>query len=165
MTGPSEASGRAEIDEASNGGRMSTGFQVTFDAANPERLGQFWAAVLGYVQQPPPTGFESWDAALDAWNVPADQRDSMYAIVDPDGEQPRLLFQKVPEGKVAKNRVHLDVNVGGGSKVPVAEQRQRIYAKRDQLIAAGATVFRESEEYGEFVIVMQDPEGNEFCLQ
>ena len=94
--------------------RVTTGFQVTFDAGDPEGLGRFWGQVLGYIEQPPPTGYASWAAYLDSIDVPADQRDSMYAVVDPDGRLPRLLFQRVPEGKTAKNRVHLDVNVGAG---------------------------------------------------
>ena len=77
-------------------------FQVTFDTANPESVGRFWAAVLGYVEQPPPDGHPSWNAFLDAMDVPADERDTAYAVVDPAGKRPRLLFLKVPEGKTAK---------------------------------------------------------------
>ena len=48
--------------------------QVTFDCADPAGLAGFWAEALGYVLQPPPPGFDSWDAALDAWGVPADHQ-------------------------------------------------------------------------------------------
>lgn len=144
---------------------MGIPVQVTFDCADPDRVAEFWALALDYKFQEPPEGFATWEDYAIANNIPPEHESKSSAVVDPEGKGPRLYFQKVPEGKVAKNRVHLDVNVGGGSAFSVAEQRQRIYAKRDQLIAAGATVFRESEEYGEFCITMQDPEGNEFCLQ
>jgi hypothetical protein len=142
---------------------MSESFQVTFDAANPERLGQFWSEVLGYVMQPPPEGFDSWDAFLDSVNWPADQRDAMYAIVDPENSKPRLLFQKVPEGKTAKNRVHLDINVGAG--LPPDERKTAVRTRADEIVALGATELRTAEENGEYWIVLQDIEGNEFCLQ
>ena len=61
-----------------------------------------------------PAGFDSWDAALDAWGVPAEHRNDNAALVDPDGAGPRLYFQKVPEPKTAKNRVHLDLRAAAG---------------------------------------------------
>ncbi len=144
---------------------MGIGVQITFDSADVDAQARFWAAALDYVLQPPPDGFESWDAFLDSIDVPADQRDIMNAVVDPEGRGPRLLFQKVPEAKAAKNRVHLDVNVGGGREVPDAERRSRVEAKVDELTGLGAVEVRRAEERGEFWIVMADPEGNEFCLQ
>ena len=143
---------------------MSTRFQVTFDAADPPALARFWAAVLGYVEQPPPPGFDTWDAFLDSIGVPADQRDIKAALVDPDGVGPRLFFQKVPEPKTAKNRVHLDVNVGVGI-TDRAEHDRVVRSKADEFTALGATKLREDEEFGEFWIVLADPDGNEFCLQ
>jgi Glyoxalase-like domain len=143
---------------------MSVGFQVTFDAADPLQLGRFWAEVLGYVDQPPPAGFDSWDAFLDSIGVPAEQRDGRWAVVDPDGVRPRLLFQKVPEDKIAKNRMHLDVHVGAGI-ADSGERRRTVRARADQLVGLGANELREAEELGEYWIVLQDPEGNEFCVQ
>jgi hypothetical protein len=134
---------------------MAAPVQVTFDAHDPLTLARFWAAVLGYVDQPPPDGFDSWDAFLDSVGVPADQRDTRWAIVDPDGAGPRFFFQKVPEGKTAKNRVHLDVNLG----------KDRLDAKDAELVALGATEHGRREELGSSWVVMRDPEGNEFCLQ
>ena len=142
---------------------MSTGFQVTFDALDPERLGGFWAEVLGYVEQPPPEGFDNWDAFLDSIGVPADQRDSAYALVDPSGQRPRLFFQKVPEPKAGKSRVHLDVNVGAG--LPVGSRRSAVRVRAEELVKHGATEVREYAENGEYWIVLTDIEGNEFCLQ
>ncbi len=144
---------------------MAVPIQVTFDCADPEALAKFWADVLDYILQPPPPGFASWDGFLDSIGVPDDQRDTMSAVVDPAGSGPRLLFQKVPEGKTAKNRVHLDVNVGGGRDAAVHERRARVDAKADALGARGATELRRADLNGEYWIVMQDPEGNEFCLQ
>ncbi len=76
-------------------------FQVTFDCADPQRVARFWCEVLGYVVPP---SLEEHAAG---------QR-SAFACVDPSGTGPRLYFQRVPEGKVVKNRVHLDVRVGVG---------------------------------------------------
>jgi hypothetical protein len=88
------------------------------------------------------------------------------AIVDPDGVGPRIWFQPVPEGKVVKNRLHLDLDVGGGRGAPLAARRDRVDAEADRLVAAGATRFRVLSEEGvdHYGVVMQDPEGNEFCL-
>jgi hypothetical protein len=143
---------------------MAVGFQVTFDAADPEALGRFWATVLGYIEQPPPDGFASWDAFLESIGMPEDQRDTGYAVVDPDGIGPRLFFQKVPEKKASKNRVHLDVNVGGRG-LPETELLAILDGKARELVEAGATEERRMDEDGQYWIVMRDPEGNEFCLQ
>jgi Glyoxalase-like domain len=142
---------------------MTTGFQVTFDAAEPQQLARFWAEVLGYIRQPPPGKFATWDEFLDSIGWPADERDGFDAIVDPDGKAPRLFFQRVPEGKTAKNRVHLDVNVGAGLEGD--ERRARVRARADEIVALGATELREATERGEYWIVLRDIEGNEFCVQ
>src|SRR5450759_4733181 len=90
--------------------------QVTFDCADPGALAGFWCEVLGYQVQPPPAGFDSWDKALDAWGVPPQEHNSRSAALPPEGESgPRLFFQRVPEGKTAKNRLHLDVRAAPGS--------------------------------------------------
>jgi Glyoxalase-like domain len=145
---------------------VATSFQVTFDAHDPRRLGDFWAAVLGYVDQPPPGDFPTWEAFLDARGVPEAERDRAWSVVDPDGVGPRLFFQRVPEGKTAKNRMHLDVACSGGLGVPAEERRQRVEARAAELVELGARRVRGPvEEMGSLWIVMQDPEGNEFCLQ
>jgi len=134
---------------------MANGFQVTIDAASPRALGAFWCEVLGYVEQPPPPGFDTWEDALDAFGVDRSDPDRAFAIVDPEGRGPRVFLQKVPEGKTAKNRVHLDVNVG----------KDAMHAKAEELVALGATHVAEHEEPAGHWITMLDPEGNEFCLQ
>ena len=141
-------------------------FQVTFDAHDPGALSRFWCQVLGYEIDAPPPGFDSGDAALAAFGVPEDQRNNASACHDPSGARPRLFFQKVPEGKTAKNRLHLDVRAAPGVEDP-AERMAAFEAECERLVALGATRVARHEPdppmSGGF-IVMQDPEGNEFCL-
>ncbi len=146
---------------------MATSFQVTIDCDDPASLSAFWATALGYQLQDPPTGFATWQDFLKAQNVPEHLWNSASAVIDPQGTGPRIFFQQVPEPKVTKNRVHLDVNVGGGRNVPLEERRQKVYAEVERLVAAGATKVesRNHQAMGEFWVVMTDPEGNEFCLQ
>ena len=139
--------------------------QVTFDCADPAALSAFWAEALGYVVQPPPPGFDTWDAALEAWGVPPEARNSRSAAVDPDGKGPRLFFQQVPEGKAAKNRVHLDVRAAPG--LQGEERMAALEAEAERLVALGATRVERHEPAPPMAfghIVMQDPEGNVFCL-
>jgi hypothetical protein len=143
----------------------TTTIQVTYDCADPDRLASFWAEALGYRMQEPPEGYATWPAFLAAQGIPEDQWNSASAIVDPEGRGPRLYFQRVPEAKVVKNRVHLDLNVGGGGHVPLEERRGRVNAAVERLRGLGATQLRPVEERGEYWVVMSDPEGNEFCLQ
>lgn len=118
--------------------------------------------MLGYVPPSPPDGFATWDDANAA--LSPERRDAWFACSDPDGVGPRLFFQRVPEGKVVKNRVHLDVRVGTG--LVGAERLATLEAERDRLVALGATCVRVmlADEEDESCIVMQDVEGNEFCL-
>jgi hypothetical protein len=144
---------------------MATGIQVVIDCADPDRLAGFWASALGYKLQDPPDGYATWEEFLTAVGVPEDQWNKASAVVDPDGAGPRFYFQRVPEGKVVKNRLHVDVNVGGGPSTPIDERKKRVDAEVERLKGEGATVFRPMEERDEYWVVMQDPEGNEFCLQ
>ncbi len=137
-------------------------FQVTFDCADPERVARFWCEVLGYVVPPPPEGFATWDDFDRA--LPPEQQGSAFACVDPTGVGPRLFFQRVPEGKVVKNRVHLDVRVGTGL---VGEERLAVIeAEGARLLELGATkvLLQLADEDNESCLTMQDIEGNEFCL-
>lgn len=136
--------------------------QVTFDCANPRAVAEFWKAVLGYVDPPIPLGFESWDA-FDA-SLPVESQGSTWACQDPDGVGPRLFFQRVPETKAVKNRLHLDVRVGvgltGGERVSALE------AEAARLEALGARRLRllPADKDNEACLLMQDIEGNEFDL-
>jgi Glyoxalase-like domain len=136
--------------------------QVTFDCAEPERVARFWCEVLGYVVPPPPEGFATWDDFDRA--LPPEDQGSWFACVDPSGVGPRLFFQRVPEGKVVKNRLHLDVRVGTGL---VGEERLAVLeAECARLVALGAVRVRllPADDENESCIVMQDIEGNEFDL-
>jgi hypothetical protein len=144
---------------------MATPIQIVFDANDPARLAEFWELALGYVMQPPPEGFESWDDWATATGIPEENWNDARALVDPDGTGPRIFFQRVPEGKVAKNRVHLDVNAGGGHGTPADERRRRVDSEVERLIDAGASVIGPMEQRGEYWVVLRDPEGNEFCVQ
>ncbi|MBM7489305.1 hypothetical protein JOD64_000527 [Micromonospora luteifusca] len=126
---------------------MATFWTVGFDADDPQRVAAFWALALGYVEEP---GFDEPDSA---------------SIIDPDGRGPAIAFLKVPEGKSAKNRVHIDIRVAGPGPGGMGERARLIGQRVPELVAAGATVVRE-QWYGDVLghVVMQDPEGNEFCV-
>jgi len=143
---------------------VATPIQVVIDCADPTALAPFWAAALGYIVQPPPEGHASWEAFLHESGVPETEWNALSAVVDPDGSGPRILFQRVPEPKIVKNRVHLDVNAGGRDETD-DERRRLVVRTVERLETLGATVYREFEERGEHWVVMQDPEGNEFCVQ
>jgi catechol 2,3-dioxygenase-like lactoylglutathione lyase family enzyme len=152
---------------------MSRHIQVTFDAHDPRALSTFWRDVLGYVHPSPPgvdlpegaDPLAAWDDFLAQVGVPEDQRNTRSAIEDPDGDGPRLFFQQVPEDKVVKNRVHLDVRAA-----PDLEGDERMAALEtecDRLVSLGAARVRRFDPQQPMTaghIVMHDPEGNEFCL-
>ena len=144
---------------------MSTSVQIVFDTADPDREARFWAEALGYQIQPPPEGFDSWEAFLRAQGIAEERWNEASAITDPDGNGPRIFFQRVPEGKTAKNRMHLDLNASGGRGVPLEERKRQVDAAVVRLRAAGATDQRGAiEKDGEYWVRMNDPEGNEFCV-
>jgi hypothetical protein len=166
---------------------MSRDVQVTFDAADPLAQARFWAEVLGYVIPGPPgvtladgeDPIEAWLGFLESVGVPADQRDRASAIEDPDGTRPRVFFQKVPEVSPPelrtppqeglsrpKNRVHLDVRAAPGIEGS-DERMAALEAECERLVALGARRVRRSEPappMSKGFIVMEDPEGNVFCL-
>lgn len=144
---------------------MTVEFQVTFDCADPATLAAFWAEVLGYRLQEPPPGFDSWDAALEAFGIPEERRNDASAVIDPDGHGPRIFFQRVPEGKTVKNRVHLDVRAAPG--LSGDERMEALETEAARLVGLGATRVARHDRQPPLQaghIVLQDPEGNEFCL-
>jgi catechol 2,3-dioxygenase-like lactoylglutathione lyase family enzyme len=134
--------------------------QVTFDAADPHALAAFWAAVLGIEVE---DHADFVDQLVADGRMPPEERvevggraafRDVAACRDPSSTEPRLYFQRVPEGKTAKNRVHLDIRVEPDSKA----------AEVDRLTALGARLIDTSDDRGPLTYVMRDPEGNEFCL-
>ena len=93
---------------------------------------------------------EFWTAAL---GYRVDGGVAQYrALVDEAGTGPKLLLQRVDEAKSAKNRLHLDLHV------------KDVEAEAARIEALGATRVRRVDEFGFFWIVLNDPEGNEFCI-
>lgn len=99
-----------------------------------------------------------------AQGVPETMWNAWNALIDPDGRGPRLLFQRVPELKPGKNRLHLDVYLSGDKDASAEQRRASIQAAAERLRGLGATIGPALEEHGVYWIVMQDPEGNEFCV-
>lgn len=126
---------------------MTTPWTLGCDANDPHRLADFWAKALGYIAEP---GYDDPDGA---------------SIIDPEGKAPAIGWLRVPEGKSAKNRLHIDIRVAGEPPWDMSERERLIRARVPELVALGATVVRE-ENYGEALghVVMLDPEGNEFCV-
>ena len=144
---------------------MATPWGITFDCANARVLADFWKVALGYVDAPPPTGWDTWADWARHFDVPEDEWDDGASLVDPDGAQPPISILKVPEPKTAKNRLHIDLRVAGGRHVDQAVRRERILRMVQRLVAAGGTVVREDMFDGHLDhVVMADPEGNELCV-
>jgi hypothetical protein len=142
---------------------MYTKIQVVFDAAEPEKLAEFWGLALGYVAEPPPEGFASWEEFAGSAGIPESDFGDQASRIDPAGAGPRLYFQRVPEGKTAKNRVHLDVRVAG--REVRGEERKRLVSEHvERLVQAGGSLAWETDDVRGSAVVMRDPEGNEFCV-
>lgn len=144
---------------------MPVRFQLVVDCASPDALARFWGAALHYVPEPPPAGSATWDDHYRALGVPEEELGGgVDSIVDPTGEGPRIWFQVVPEVKSVKNRLHLDVDAGGGRSTPLGVRRERVEAEVDRLVACGAVRGRTSAPDGidHYAVAMTDPEGNEF---
>ncbi len=109
---------------------------VTIDCADPDRLATFWAAALGYVHDPVGAGWAR--------------------LLHPERTLPDLVFQRVPEGKVGKNRVHLDLAAEGVTRLEEQRRLEGLGATHVRLVDDG-----DPEDVHE---IMLDPEGNEFCL-
>jgi len=140
-----------------------TKIQVVFDAADPAKLAAFWKLALGYDYEPPPEGYATWEDFGHAIGLPEEEFGDRAALIDPGGEGPRVYFQRVPEGKSAKNRVHLDVRVAG--REVRGDERQRLVEEQVTLLAdAGACEAWRVSGPGGSCVVMRDPEGNEFCV-
>ncbi len=133
---------------------------MTFDAADPHIPAGWWAELLHYRVEDSHdlvTRLLADGAIAEAEAVRIDDRLFLAGAVaarDPKGRGPRLFFQRVPEPKSAKNRVHLDVPVEAGQ---LDDEVRR-------LVASGASLTGYNTYPGHRAAVMRDPEGNEFCL-
>jgi hypothetical protein len=146
---------------------LATLRDLVFDAAHPASLARFWAAALDGYRVAPYDDAEI--ARLAALGI-EDVEDDPSVLVEPeDGVGPRYWFQRVPEGKRAKNRFHMDLVVGaadaGGSEAAddadaEAADAEAADAEVARLVGLGAVVVA---DHGELV-TMKDPEGNEFCV-
>ena len=126
---------------------------MSFDAEHPEQLMRFWCQVLDYQIEPLT---EQARAELQAMGLDPEASGRFFAAaVDPAGTGPRLLAQRVPERKTAKNRLHLDVHV---------DRPEEVAAQVRRLVALGATHQATHDEHGTHWAVLTDPEGNEFCV-
>ncbi|HEV8565073.1 MAG TPA: VOC family protein [Actinomycetota bacterium] len=124
---------------------------IVFDCADAAPLARFWASALG------------WDVApydedelerLAAKGIYDPEEDPSVMVEPPEGSDlPTLFFTEVPEEKVVKNRVHLDLAA-----------TDELEDEVERLESLGATIRNWAEEDGGVWCVMHDPEGNEFCV-
>ena len=151
---------------------MGVNYQLVIDCTDPERLARFWAAALGYVLEPPPEGFVTWDDFRRDIGLPDSELGiGADSIIDPRGNGPRIWFRVEPDAKVVKNRLHLDVHASGGAgttdrSVPLATRIQRVDAEAKRLTDLGATFTGAMSADGldHYAVGMKDPEGNEFDI-
>ena len=144
---------------------MATLGNITFYADDPRALAHFWAAVFGYPAAE--WGEDDRRTLLDAGLEPEDL-DKRAVAEDPEGKGPRLYFHHADGPKHERNRLHLDINVARGPEDPPSDE-DKLDAEKDRLVALGASVVRLVDQtwggWRERYYQMQDPEGNEFCLQ
>jgi hypothetical protein len=125
--------------------RMARLHDVVFDSHHPASIARFWAAVLDDYEVAPYDEAEL--ARLRSQGI-GDPEDDPNVLIEAPNVQPRIFFQLVPEQKVVKNRVHLDLRCDS------------VEAEVQRLRELGANVVAECETH----LVLRDPEGNEFCL-
>ncbi|WP_255949012.1 VOC family protein [Streptomyces odontomachi] len=152
-------------------------WQLTIDANDPPLLARFWARALDYQPAPPAEPRTTWNAHY------RDRLEGAPAftdrIFDPAGLRPPIWFQQVPEGKAGKNRLHLDLYpTGRDDSLPLEQRAEIVDAKVDELVEGGARVVHRERgagpEWGSprasssgggfYFVVLNDPEGNEFCV-
>ncbi|MGF1665871.1 MAG: VOC family protein [Acidimicrobiia bacterium] len=141
---------------------MPFDFQVTFDCSQPHVLADFWAEALGWNVEPQDEDFIT--SMIEQGR--ASESDTIRhrgALVWKEGAaigaeiagaHRRIYFETVPEPKTAKNRVHLDIRVGGES----------LAAERARLEGIGAAFLYDGRQGEHTWVTMADPEGNEFCV-
>jgi hypothetical protein len=137
---------------------MAYELQIVIDSADPHALADWWAETLGWEVEPSDEAMIK-DLVAKGQAQESDTTTHNGTLVWATGAairspgKPRVLFQKVPEGKTVKNRQHLDVRAG--------DDREAVHRN---LIDRGATFLHRGNEGPFNWITMADPEGNEFCL-
>ncbi|MEI5102219.1 VOC family protein [Streptomyces sp. PmtG] len=149
---------------------MTLHWKLVIDAQDPHAQAAFWGEALGYTVEDNSALIErllGFGAVTEAETVDFRGRRAfrdLIAVRHPDdpyeegtgtGLGRRLLFQRVPEAKSGKNRLHLDVHAAPGTQDDEVRR----------LEALGAATQRHVKEAGGEWVVMTDPEGNEFCVQ
>lgn len=143
---------------------MAFTIQVVIDSRDPHVLADWWAETLGWHVEPQDDAFIS-SMIEQGHATEADTRVHNGALVwregtainsqlEPSPDTTRIYFQGVPEAKTVKNRLHLDVRVGGDDPAKV----------REGLLARGATIVHTGSQGPHTWVTMADPEGNEFCV-
>lgn len=117
---------------------MTTPWSLTIDCHDPQAVARFWAVALGYVDRAPPAGWDTWTDWFRHFVVPEEHWADVAALCDPDGVVPSISLLRVAEAKVVKNRVHLDLQVTGGSAIGPGRDLD--------------------------LVTMADPEGKELCV-
>ena len=137
--------------------------QLTLDCSDPHAQAQFWAVALDYEVD---DHHEMIGGLIESGQVAADSEDITtvdgrrrwrdYASITPadSADSNRMLFQRVPEAKVVKNRLHLDLHPGDG-------EREKKVAS---LVDLGAKKLWDGQQGPISWITLADPEGNEFCV-
>jgi hypothetical protein len=124
---------------------MARLLDVVFDARHPASIARFWAAVLdGYEL----AAYDEAELARLREHGIDDPEDDPNVLVEAPGVRPRIFFQLVPEAKVVKNRVHLDVRCDS------------VRAEVERLTGLGASLVARYDDH----VLLHDPEGNEFCV-
>jgi hypothetical protein len=118
---------------------------VVFDCRHPASIARFWASVLDGYQVAP---YDDAELARLRGKGIFDPEDDPNVLVEAAAGQPRIFFQLVPEPKIVKNRVHLDVRCDS------------IEDELERLKGLGASVVSQYDDH----VMLRDPEGNEFCL-
>jgi phosphoglycolate phosphatase-like HAD superfamily hydrolase len=136
---------------------------ITLYAEDPAALARFWGAVMGYPE------WSGWPddevAALREYGMPEDEIADRAEAWDGDRTHQRFFFQRYRHERRQRNRMHIDITPFDDRHATVEE----LEIERDRLVALGATVEKTLTgswgPFEEFVIMMRDPEDNEFCLQ
>lgn len=124
---------------------------ITFACEDPTALAEFWAATLDYVMEELPPELEA------AWRDAGRDPNAAAAIVDPDDKGPRLFFKKMNKTETDSMPIHLDLNTT--DREATVRRLVELGAKKRE------TKSQQTGPLTETWTVMEDPEGNGFCVQ